>query len=88
MKFWEIERVNYATLLTRKQVRYEEYFTSTYRRESSGRFVVKLPFHNEKILGKSKGVATKRLYALERKLQRNTELGRQYTDIQQKNVNI
>ncbi|CAI6368824.1 unnamed protein product [Macrosiphum euphorbiae] len=57
----------------------EKHFSSTVKRDESGRFVVKLPV-NDKItfLGDSRPMAERRFYNLERRLSKDEKLAEQY----------
>ncbi|XP_055632763.1 uncharacterized protein LOC129773201 [Toxorhynchites rutilus septentrionalis] len=57
------------------------HFLETYRRDESGRFFVRLPFNEAKEqLGDSETMARKRFYAVERRLNKNSDLKRQYVE--------
>ena len=59
----------------------EQLFRKTTTRDSSGRFVVRLPFkENPNVLGDSLSLARKRLFSLERKLETNPRLKQLYTE--------
>ncbi|XP_055632920.1 uncharacterized protein LOC129773346 [Toxorhynchites rutilus septentrionalis] len=81
-KFWELEQCNkISPHFTDEELRCEEHFTKYTTRESTGQFVVRLPFsENPSALGNSREIAVKRLLHLERKLNRNPHLKRQYHD--------
>ncbi|XP_067216952.1 uncharacterized protein [Linepithema humile] len=79
-KFWEREECNERPRLTREENSCEEYFVKTTHRTADGQFVVRLPFRMDKIeqLGDSRATALKRFHAMERKLQRDPTLRKQY----------
>ncbi|XP_038122234.1 uncharacterized protein LOC119770795 [Culex quinquefasciatus] len=72
VKFWEIECVHPETDLTVAEAAVEEHFQRTHSRDAEGRFVVRLPFNNQKSqLGDSYNNARKRLDKLMISLARN-----------------
>ncbi|XP_062539105.1 uncharacterized protein LOC134207398 [Armigeres subalbatus] len=81
-RFWSCEDVGAVNNLSPEEMRCEEQFGRTVRREIGGRYTVTLP-KNEQIiqqLGESKEIAEKRLQSVERRLSRNIDLQRQYFD--------
>ncbi|XP_062703775.1 uncharacterized protein LOC109410486 [Aedes albopictus] len=57
------------------------HFLETHRRDEDGRFVVRLPFNEAKgQLGDTETMARKRFYAVERRLDKDPDLKRQYVD--------
>ena len=59
----------------------EKLFVDTYRRENSGRFVVKLPFlHNPPELGDSLSIAIKRFQFLEKRFEKDPLLKTKYIE--------
>lgn len=79
-KFWEMESIETAdSHLSIDDQRCEEIFKTTTRRDSEGRFIVKVPWKgNLDKLGNSLYTAKKRFFGLERKLQRNLALQQEY----------
>ncbi|XP_076766420.1 uncharacterized protein LOC143433153 [Xylocopa sonorina] len=79
-KFWEIEEGPIKHRWSNTEQACEKHFLETVQRTSSGRYVVKLPFNNEKSnLRESYRMAFKRFYMLERKFETNHLLREQYT---------
>jgi len=74
-KFWEIERIPDLTksqLYTPDQVLSEKSFASTVSRDSTGKFVVSLPFKSSpSCLGSSYETARRRFLSLERRMKGN-----------------
>ncbi|KAG5861076.1 hypothetical protein JTB14_038330 [Gonioctena quinquepunctata] len=65
----------------------EKMYTSTFNRDSVGRFTVALPFKNSpNTLGDSKECAMTRLFSLERKLIKFSELRSGYNDIMRESI--
>lgn len=80
-RFWQIERAERQNTRTPEERICEGYFAQTYERNSEGRFIVTMPTRPELLqkLGDSKDIALKRFMTLERKLNRDSELKREYT---------
>jgi hypothetical protein len=77
-RFWEIEEVNHMPQ-TREEKDCEIHFKHHTTRDNSGRFVVRLPLRQVPAqLGDSYQMATRRLCQLERKLNRQPQLQRDY----------
>jgi len=78
-KFWELEEVPNMSHLTKEEIMCERHFQETHVRDSSGRYVVKLPFkENVKQLGSSREIAVSRLKQIERRFVKNQSLSHQY----------
>ncbi|XP_058128340.1 uncharacterized protein LOC131291485 [Anopheles ziemanni] len=79
-RFWKAEEID--TTQTADERYCEEFFKSTVSRDATGRYIVKLPKHqqHDKLIGASKATALRRFGALERKLGKNDELRHQYHD--------
>lgn len=91
VKFWEIEDYpnEKAVTLSIEERQCEEYFVNTMSRNASGRFIVRLPFRDNKIkLGESKEIAIKRMNYLERKFKRNHDLFDQYSNFMREYISI
>ncbi|GFW72673.1 integrase catalytic domain-containing protein [Trichonephila clavipes] len=70
-RFWEIENCPDFEIptMSREEKLCEEYFTSTYNRDETGRFIVKMPLSKDpSFLGDSKQIALRRLNSLWRRL--------------------
>ncbi|KZC15196.1 hypothetical protein WN55_10937 [Dufourea novaeangliae] len=79
-RFWEIEELPNKKFLSAEETACEMNFAATTIRDSDGRYVVRLPFNEKKgLLGESRNAALKRFFSLERKLQQNPELFREYS---------
>ncbi|KAG5868158.1 hypothetical protein JTB14_032971 [Gonioctena quinquepunctata] len=86
-KFWEIEQVPKNTSPNTEELECEKMYTSTFNRDSVGRFTVALPFKNSpNTLGDSKECAMTRLFSLERKLTKFSELRSGYNDIMRESI--
>lgn len=80
-RFWETEELSKDRIRSRQEEWAEECFIETHYRRSDGRYVVNIPITPEhKPLGDSRSVALKRFLWLEKRLQRNLELQKQYVD--------
>lgn len=80
-KFWQTEELPMQIHYSKDELKCENIFRNTHRRDSMGRYIVHLPF-NDRIdsLGKSKSIALRQFYAMERKMQRNSEFKIKYHD--------
>lgn len=78
-EFWEIEEVNPKNHFSREEQYCETYFLNTTTRDNDGRFIVSIPFKKSiENLGRSRDIALSRFYSLERRLEKNTVLKREY----------
>ncbi|XP_067142348.1 uncharacterized protein [Centruroides vittatus] len=78
-KFWELEELPEIRHLTTQEQLCETIFYSTHSRDSTGRYVVRLPFKNSTHrLGESRKTAIRRFQQLEHRLQGNNNLYNQY----------
>jgi len=74
-KFWTSEEVQGNTSKSIEESDCEMHFLTHVTRNNDGRYVVRLPFRNDgKRLGKSRTIAIKRMYSLERKLDSDSAL--------------
>lgn len=65
-KFWELDSVSIANLVTTTEKACEEHFLKTYTRDKTGIYFVKLPFHSSLYqLGDKRQSAFRRLKTLE-----------------------
>ncbi|XP_071056054.1 uncharacterized protein [Onthophagus taurus] len=78
-RFWELESIPKEASLTTDEKQCERHFVENYKRTVSGRFVVSLPFKNDKqVLGHSYQIAVKRLTSLEFRLSKNSLMRKEY----------
>ncbi|XP_076384469.1 uncharacterized protein LOC143263256, partial [Megalopta genalis] len=78
-RFWDIEELTPSD--TRLIDECEAHFRETIRRDTDGRYMVRIPFKsNANELGTSRAQAERRLYSLERRLARYPEKRQQYTE--------
>lgn len=79
--FWEVEHGARKNRMSFDERKCEEHFEATVQRNSSGRFIVQLPIKQEEIsrLGLSKDTAICRFKHLERRLNRDPALKKEYT---------
>lgn len=87
-QFWEIENddivVDTKRLYTEEEKRCEEIYKATTERDTSGRYIVRLPFRIAKpecVNGNSEAIAAKRFSYLERKLEKNSKLKERYAEV-------
>ena len=80
-KFWEMESVTVTRQWTPEEKACDQFIEETIRRDDTGRFVVRLPFkQTPPPLGESLQQAQRRFQSLERRLQRDTALRKQYSE--------
>ncbi|XP_065094080.1 uncharacterized protein LOC135714625 [Ochlerotatus camptorhynchus] len=80
-RFWQVEEVPDVPKLSTEEAACEAHFLSTYQRDETGRFIVKLPFKdNLPQLDNCRSLALKRFLMLEKRLIRNPELQAQYVN--------
>lgn len=78
-KFWEIEELPKKRIFTNEETKCEEFFEKTHKRDESGRFIVGLPFKEDRSpLGKSKFRALQRFNQLQLKFQKNHQYCSEY----------
>ena len=77
--FWEIENVPKKSVFTDEENSCENFFQST-TKVINNRFVVKLPFKKDMHLGENLTQAESRFKSLERRLDRNPDLRKRYSD--------
>lgn len=82
-QFWEVEEISQdVPHLTDDEIECEHHYQQTHRRDSEGRYVVRLPIKSDKIqrLGSTKAAAISRLYSMERKFKRDPDFEKNYID--------
>lgn len=81
-KFWEIENPSCPSdIMSADEIKCENIYKSSVYRDSSGRFVVSLPFrHSKPNLGDSYTQALRRFNFLESRLSKNPDLYKAYSD--------
>ncbi|CAK9834538.1 hypothetical protein ANTRET_LOCUS11054 [Anthophora retusa] len=78
-KFWQLDQCPTVKSISPQEQLCEQFFKQTTKRDMNGRYIVRLPFNDNKHqLGNSYNSALKRFYCLERRLQSNSELYKQY----------
>lgn len=83
-KFWEMEEVNTNETISDEDKHCEKHFQLNTKRDGNGNYVVRIPFtENGPQLGNSKNRATARLLQLEKRLERNDTLRKDYNDFMQ-----
>lgn len=75
-RFWEMEQVSESPAEEIDEA--ETIYRQTTQRDDKGRFIVNIPFKNDFELGKSKSRALGRFFQLEKRLQQDPELKREY----------
>ncbi|XP_060879186.1 uncharacterized protein LOC132951391 [Metopolophium dirhodum] len=78
-KFWKLEEYEPKSVYTKEEKECEAHFNKNISRSECGRFIVQLPFKaNAPKLGKSYNIAERRFLLLEKRLQKDTQLKRDY----------
>ncbi|XP_053614051.1 uncharacterized protein LOC128677326 [Plodia interpunctella] len=84
-KFWEIEDEPSPKkrILTAEEQDCENHFNMTTRRDETGRYVVELPFrpNARRDYGDTRSVAVKRLFSLEKRLDKNSQMKENYSQV-------
>ncbi|XP_066595379.1 uncharacterized protein [Prorops nasuta] len=82
IRFWESEEVETDGSRSTENNYCEEHFIKNTSRNHEGRYIVRLPFREDKgNLGSSRSLALKRFLGLERKLNANSDLKREYEQV-------
>ena len=82
-QFWKIEEVHTQKKKQIQQDFCEIHFSKTHTRDREGRFIVELPKDDKVKLGDSFEQALRRFKSLERRLEKNAELKKEYTELLQ-----
>ncbi|XP_055633414.1 uncharacterized protein LOC129773790 [Toxorhynchites rutilus septentrionalis] len=79
-KFWELETVEQCSPLSTDEKRCEEIYATTTTRDSSGRYVARLPLTLDPLipLGESRSIAERRFLSLEKRLERDPTTNEAY----------
>ena len=81
LKFWELEENLTKRANSKEEKLCDSHFSKTVKRDENGRFVVTIPFKGHlSQLGDSRQMAERRLLNIEKKLLRNSELKREYSE--------
>lgn len=94
-RFWELENDNPVIdpkeFYTEEEKRCQDIYSTTTTRDSSGRYIVKLPFREpvpKCTDGNSEAIATKRFSFLEKRLENNLNLKEKYSEVIQEYVKL
>lgn len=83
-KFWQLEEPPYESKLTMEEQECEKIFSSTTSRDSSGRYIVRLPFKESKSkLGDSSENAKQMFHYMEKRMKSQEDLKIQYKEFMQ-----
>ncbi|XP_070162778.1 uncharacterized protein [Polyergus mexicanus] len=78
-KFSKMEEITHESQCSKEENKCEAHFVSTFNRNHEGRFIVELPIKGDiQQLGESYHIAERRFKTLERKLEKQNDLKRQY----------
>lgn len=87
-RFWELNDP-IESKYTAAEEKVERYFVETTTRDLEGRFVVRIPFKdNDEELGESRTIALKRFFQIERRLERDKELRKNYNKFMQEFIDL
>ncbi|XP_023316217.1 uncharacterized protein LOC111694003 [Trichogramma pretiosum] len=87
-KLWELDNVTSRPHLSEDERRCEELFVQTHRRDSSGRFVVRLPFARRADLRGSRFTAQSCLLRMERRFQKDSRLRDVYSEFMNEYIRL
>ncbi|CAL8112164.1 unnamed protein product [Orchesella dallaii] len=80
-RFWTVEEPPQTKLLTQDEKECESIFTQHVTRNNEGRYIVPIPFNGKQTqLGSSRSTAVRRFLQVERRLNRNEDYHKQYTE--------
>ncbi|XP_052747141.1 uncharacterized protein LOC128199875 [Bicyclus anynana] len=80
-RFWEIENLPKAVLMTPDEKLCEQKFMSDHTRDNNGRYIVRLPFKDlEPSFVGSRDIALRRFHSIERRLSKDPDLHKQYAE--------
>ncbi|XP_053698955.1 uncharacterized protein LOC128745918 [Sabethes cyaneus] len=80
-RFWHVEEIECSSAATSEQEECEAFFYSTHQRDSTGRYIVHLPFRHSIVdrLDDNRSLAPRRFLSLERRLNRDPSLKLEYS---------
>ncbi|XP_048477681.1 uncharacterized protein LOC119694152 [Plutella xylostella] len=91
-KFWEIESDTCDTkILSLEEQLCEEFYEKTTQRDSTGRYIVRLPFRNDDPQckhGRSRDIALRRFHLLEQRFKKNQEFKARYSAVIQEYLDL
>ncbi|MFK7051074.1 hypothetical protein V3Q77_14440, partial [Flavobacterium davisii] len=88
-KFWKVEETPQPMIANPLDNECEIFFKSTTSRHTDGRFIVRLPFLNDRpILGESKPTAIRRFLGLEKRLNANPKLRDKYISFMREYIEL
>lgn len=91
-RFWEIESDSFKSkIITEEEQRCEEFYSQTTQRDSTGRYIVRLPFREDNpqcIYGNSKNIALQRLYLLQNRFKKNPYIKARYSEVKREYIEL
>ena len=88
-RFWDIEQVPIKKHLSKEEQICERHFTENVKRDSTGRYTVKLPFReNKSMIGDSHKIALRRFHALEGRLAKSPTIKASYTQFMEEYIQL
>ncbi|XP_066600077.1 uncharacterized protein [Prorops nasuta] len=89
VKFWEVEELQPQVTLTEEEIACENHYVKNVQRNNDGRYIVRLPFKtDDRDLGDSYSIALRRLFALERRFERDNDLRIEYSKVINEYINL
>lgn len=77
-RFWTQEEISETEIYSEEEKECEKHFFDTFKRDSTGRFVIRMPIRARIQLGNSRELALKRLTSLERRFEKDKGLKTEY----------
>lgn len=88
-RFWQVEEISNGAIKATDESRCEKHFLETTTRQTSGRYVVRLPFRHDPIeLGDSRSQALRRFYALQNRLNKQPNFKVEYSKVLQNYIDL
>ncbi|XP_058810607.1 uncharacterized protein LOC131675591 [Phymastichus coffea] len=88
-RFWLIEDLDHEPNKSRDEVACEQHYITHTQRDSSGRYIVRLPFRDSKFdLGNSKSQGLKRFDSLQAKFAKNPSLKIEYSKVMDEYISL
>lgn len=91
-KFWELEELNPKRKMTPDEMKCEEFYQRTHKREPNGTFTVKIPFKDDGLgpqrLGQSRNQSLSRFFQLEKRLVKDEALRKEYVAVMEEYIEL
>ncbi|XP_054087607.1 uncharacterized protein LOC128922101 [Zeugodacus cucurbitae] len=87
-KFWELEELPTRKFYSPEESLCEKLFYETTQRAPDGRFIVRLPFKKNLLIGESRQAAVRALLRMEKRFAANKQLLEEYTDFMEELISM